>query len=75
MPHSPRERGRLGSEQRSGTTAERRTDRKAEEDANVQRYSPTRRRAIVGVLVEIGDNFTFKWFHEEATLLFRSPAE
>ena len=50
-------------------------DDEPEEDADVQRNSPTRRRAIVGVLVEIGDDFTFKWFHVAGPLLFRCRAE
>ena len=57
--------GESGPSSARADAAKRRADHEPEEDADVQRDSPTRLDAIVGVLVEIGHNFTFKWFHVE----------
>ncbi len=63
VPDDPREHRRIGPKHRARRAAERGADDQPEEDADVQRYPPRAVRAIVGLLVEIGDDFPLKLFH------------
>ena len=70
----PSESRRVGAEQRTPGAAEHGAGNESEENPHVQRHSVTGCGAIVGLLVEIGNNFAFKWFHVGA-LLFHRRAE
>src|SRR5687768_7286250 len=69
MPDEPDHHRRVGSHDRAREAAERGAGGEPEEDADVERHSPARLGAIVRLLVEIGYNFTFEWFHAEARFL------